>query len=103
MLLLRVAVVWIIFLPAMSQQSNDEHLRMLFSQGYAPTRRRRSTIGARTPCHAQVTVEQGKEVFEYATVHLGLAEFDAAVLQGTVRMPAQAISLFIVWSRPLKK
>ena len=88
MLLLRLAVVWIIFLPAMSQQSNDEHLRMLFSQGYAPTRRRRSTIGARTPCHAQVTVEQGKEVFEYAQLHLGPAFMETCIVHGTLRLPA---------------
>ena len=67
-------------LGSMSESRDDGDLRKLFS-GYEPTKRTkgRGTIGARTAFPVQVTIEQGKEVFEYAKMHFSPAELEAAV------------------------
>ena len=73
----------------MSESRDNGDLRKLFS-GYEPTKRtkgRGSTIGARTAFPVHVTVEQGKEVFEYATLHFSAAELEVAVAKGNVRLP----------------
>ena len=55
--------------------------------GYKPTTRRKATIGCRTALPIEVTIEQGKAVFEYAKTLVTPAKLEASVLQGTLRLP----------------
>ena len=72
-------------LGLMSDSPDKGDLSKLFS-GYEPTKHRGFRIGARTAFLAHVTIEQGKEVFEYAKLYFGAAELEAAVKEGRVRL-----------------
>ena len=78
MSVLRIAVSWFIFLQAHSSMrlsTKNAQLKKLFS------------TGAISSFPAEVTVEQGREVFAYAKLRLGTAELEAAVKAGKVRLP----------------
>ena len=55
--------------------------------GYKPTTRRTAVIGCNNTFPVEVTIEQGKAVFEYAKTLVTLAALEASVMQGTLRLP----------------
>ena len=68
--------------------------------GYKPTTRRKATIGCRNAFPIDVTIEQGKAVFEYAKTLVTPAALEASVMQGTLRLPNGFWQSFFPLCRP---